>query len=38
VNAICGDCLANVAIRSCFVDTMVEFRCIRRVSHEGPMI
>src|SRR5262245_30010315 len=38
VNAICGDCFANTAIRSCFVDTMVEFRCIRRVSQEGSMI
>ena len=34
MNAICGDCFANAAIRSCFVDTMVEFRCIRRVSQE----
>ena len=25
---------ANTAIRSCFVDTLVEFRCIRRVSQE----
>ena len=34
MNAICGDCFANVAIRSCFVDTVVEFRCIRRVSQK----
>ena len=34
MNAICGDCFANVAIRSCFVDTIVEFRCIRRVSQK----
>jgi hypothetical protein len=34
VNAICGDCFANAAIRSCFVDTFVEFRCIRRVSQK----
>jgi hypothetical protein len=32
VNAICGDCFANAAIRSRFVDTLSEFRCIRRVS------
>src|SRR5262249_1994812 len=32
VNAICGDCFASAAIRSCFVDTLVEFRSIRRVS------
>jgi hypothetical protein len=38
MNAICGDCFSNAAIRSCFVDTMVEFRCIRRVSQEGSMI
>jgi hypothetical protein len=37
MNAICGDGFANAAIRSCFVDTMVEFRCIRRVSQEGSM-
>ena len=34
MNAICGDCFANVAIRSCFVDTIVELRCIRRVSQK----
>ena len=34
MNAICGDCFANVAIRSCFVDTIVEFRGIRRVSQK----
>ena len=34
MNAISGDCFANAAIRSCFVDTVVEFRCIRRVSQE----
>jgi len=34
VNAICGDCFANSAIRSCFVDTLVEFRGIRRVSQK----
>ena len=34
MNAMYGDCFANVAIRSCFVDTVVEFRCIRRVSQE----
>src|SRR5262245_53973713 len=34
VNAISGDCFASVAIRSCFVDTLVEFRSIRRVSQE----
>ena len=33
-----GDCFANAAIRSCFVDTRVECRCIRRVSQEGSMI
>src|SRR5262245_25851370 len=38
VNAICGDCFANPAIRSCLVDTVVEFRCIRRVSQEGSVI
>ena len=34
VKAISGDCFANAAIRSCFVDTIVEFRCIRRVSQK----
>ena len=34
MNAICGDCFASVAIRSCFVDTLVEFRGIRHVSQE----
>src|SRR5262245_43850792 len=34
VNAINGDCFASAAIRSCFVDTLVEFRSIRRVSQE----
>ena len=38
MNALCGDCFANSAIRSCLVDTIVEFRCIRRVSQEGSMI
>ncbi len=33
VHQIMGS-LPNVAIRSCFVDTVVEFRCIRRVSQE----
>jgi hypothetical protein len=28
------DCFASAAIRSCFVDTFVEFRSIRRVSQE----
>src|ERR1700730_10659012 len=32
VNPICGDCFASVATRCCFVDTVLEFRCIRRVS------
>ena len=31
---MCGDCFANAAIRSCFVDTIVEFRGIRRVSQK----
>ncbi len=34
MNAICGDCSANSAIRFCFVDTFVEFRGIRRVSQK----
>ncbi len=34
MKAISGDCLANAAIRFCFVDTFVEFRCIRRVSQK----
>ena len=34
VNAICGDCSASSAIRSCFVDTSLEFRCIRRLSQQ----
>ena len=34
MNAICGERFANSAIRSCFVDTLFEFRCIRRVSQE----
>src|SRR5262249_28779482 len=34
VNAIVGACFASAAIRSCFVDTLVEFRSIRRVSQE----
>ena len=34
MKAISGDCFANVAIRSCFVDTFSEFRCIRRVSQK----
>jgi hypothetical protein len=29
-----GDCFANAAIRFCFVDTLTEFRCIRRVSQK----
>jgi len=32
--ALSGDCFANSALRSRFVDTTVEFRCIRRVSQE----
>src|SRR5213595_726025 len=32
VNPICGDCFASVATRCCFVDTVLEFRCIRRLS------
>ena len=32
MKAISGDCLANTAIRLCFVDTLSEFRCIRCVS------
>lgn len=32
MKAISGDCLANSAIRFCFVDTVFEFRCIRCVS------
>ena len=34
MKAISGDCFANTAIRSCFVDTLVEFRGIRRVSQK----
>ena len=34
MKAISGDCFANTAIRFCFVDTLVEFRCIRRVSQK----
>ena len=34
MNAICGDCFANAAIRSCFGDTMVRFRCICRGSQK----
>ena len=34
MKAISGDCFANAAIRSCFVDTFSEFRCIRRVSQK----
>jgi hypothetical protein len=33
-HAISGDCFASAAIRSCFVDTFVEFRGIRRVAQE----
>ena len=32
MKAISGDCFASSAIRLCFVDTVIEFRCIRRVS------
>ena len=32
VNPICGDCFASSANRCCFVDTGLEFRCIRRSS------
>ncbi len=32
MKAISGDWLASSAIRLCFVDTSIEFRCIRRVS------
>src|SRR6266481_5435211 len=32
VNPICGDCFASSANRCCFVDTGLEFRCIRRIS------
>src|SRR6266436_8127680 len=32
VNPIGGDCFASVATRCCFVDTGLEFRCIRRLS------
>ena len=28
------NCAANAAIRFCFVDTIIEFRCIRRVSQK----
>src|SRR5437879_10690966 len=34
VNPICGDCCASVATRCCFVDTVLEFRCIRRLSSQ----
>ncbi len=34
VNPICGDCFASVATRCCFVDTVLEFRCIRRLSSQ----
>ena len=34
MKAISGDCFANAAIRFCFVDTISEFRCIRRVSQK----
>ncbi len=34
MKAISGDCFANAAIRFCFVDTIVEFRGIRRVSQK----
>src|SRR5208337_136231 len=32
VNPSCGDCFASSATRCCFVDTELEFRCIRRLS------
>src|SRR6266849_5341657 len=32
VNPICGDWFASSATRCCFVDTGLEFRCIRRIS------
>src|SRR5947209_17533827 len=34
VNPICGDCCASVATRCCFVDTVLEFRGIRRLSSQ----
>ena len=34
VNPICGDCLASFATRCCFVDTVLEFLCIRRLSQQ----
>src|SRR3990170_460946 len=34
VNPICADCLASFANRCCFVDTVLEFRCIRRLSQQ----
>ena len=34
MKAISGDCFANAAIRFCFVDTRIEFRCIRSVSQK----
>ena len=34
VNPICGDCFASCATRCCFVDTVLEFRCIRRLSQQ----
>src|SRR3990172_715946 len=34
VNPICGDCLASFANRCCFVETVLEFRCIRYLSQQ----
>ena len=34
MNPICGDRFASSAIRCCFVDTLPEFRCIRRISQQ----
>src|SRR6266498_5245886 len=34
VNPICCDCLASFATRCCFVDTVLEFLCIRRLSQQ----
>ena len=32
VNPICGACFASSANRCCFVDTGLEFRCLRRIA------
>src|ERR1700678_3250774 len=34
VNTICGEFFASPATRCCFVDTGLEFRCIRRLSFQ----